>query len=52
LSAIRELNGHVAAIQEPTVDGAIEAGATINAFVKPIGPNARWEQYDPSPQIE
>ncbi len=42
----------VAAIQESSVDAAIEAWAKTNAFVKPIGPNARWEQYDPSTEVE
>jgi hypothetical protein len=41
----------VAAIQEPTVDAAIQAWAKTNAFMR-SGEHARWEKYDPATEIE
>lgn len=41
----------LAAINEPTIDGVIEAWAKTNAFAK-AGENARFETYDPATQIE
>ncbi|MCP3380441.1 Fic family protein [Bradyrhizobium sp. CCGUVB4N] len=41
----------VSTIHEATVDGAIEAWARTNAFVRE-GQNARWENYDAATEIE
>jgi hypothetical protein len=41
----------VATIREASVDGAIEAWAKTNAFVR-AGENARWERFDPATEVE
>jgi hypothetical protein len=49
--ACQRAQATVATIQEASVDGAIEAWARTNAFVR-AGQNARWETFDPTTEIE